>query len=197
MACCQAFQKRARLACLKLRPTCSTLCLPSITKLLCYFTIIPLIFFFYYSILEKYFDKLSLTTEPPYHQYTTDLNSRWKPSLPSNLTVVSIIKNNDNVELQLNSIFSQTIMPQGMIIIASKNTAKKVKHVIKENDKYSGFDVWIHVMETNKFRIIEHPYAGFVHGNMYACNILGLDHNGVHTKIVSLDWAGCETAIKI
>ncbi|CAJ0837619.1 9976_t:CDS:2, partial [Entrophospora sp. SA101] len=45
-------------------------------------------------------------------------------------------------------------MPQGMIIIASKNTAKKVKHVIKENDKYSGFDVWIHVMETNKFRII-------------------------------------------
>ncbi|CAJ0841022.1 8032_t:CDS:2 [Entrophospora sp. SA101] len=178
MACCQAFQKCARLACLKLRPTCSTLCLPSITKLLCYFTIIPLIFFFYYSILEKYFDKLSLTTEPPYHQYTTepddlfggvnpttmlsehtysqllDLNSRWKPSLPSNLTVVSIIKNNDNVELQLNSIFSQTIMPQGMIIIASKNTAKKVKHVIKENDKYSGFDVWIHVMETNKFRII-------------------------------------------
>nr|CAG8622142.1 12623_t:CDS:2 [Entrophospora candida] len=179
MAYCQAFQKCARLACLKLRPTCSTLCLPSITKLLCYFTIIPVIIFFCYSILEKYFDKLSLTTEPPYHQYTTepddlfggvnpttpmlsehtysqllDLNSRWKPSLPSNLTVVSIIKNNDNVELQLNSIFSQTIMPQGMIIIASKNTAKKVKHVIKENDKYSGFDVWIHVMETNKFKII-------------------------------------------
>ncbi|CAJ0840811.1 4911_t:CDS:2, partial [Entrophospora sp. SA101] len=118
----------------------------------------------------KYFDKLSLTTEPPYHQYTTDLNSRWKPSLPSNLTVVSIIKNNDNVELQLNSIFSQTIMPQGMIIIASKNTAKKVKHVIKENDKYSGFDVWIHVMETNKFRIIVVLGKKFIQNMVHTAN---------------------------
>src|SRR5437764_3748354 len=93
---------------------------------------------------------------PNEHTYSQllSLKSRWKPVLPSNLTVVSIIKNYDNVELQLKSIFDQTTKPEIMIIIDSKNTAKKINHIIKESDNYNSFDVWIHVMETKKFKVI-------------------------------------------
>nr|CAG8616748.1 4634_t:CDS:2 [Entrophospora candida] len=134
---------------------------------------------------DKYLDKVSLLTVSFVHSMLQSWNFKYYqevqrnedlsvPSTGSILRVCWVLK-------------SYVFDSDQHVNLEEKLTSKDEKYLQLDKNKAT---IWTSIKskqcENVNVQLAEHPYAGFVHGNMYACNILGLDHNGVHTKIVAL-----------
>ncbi|CAH1762142.1 8387_t:CDS:2 [Entrophospora sp. SA101] len=107
------------------------------------------------SWLEEIYGKVNISMLNG-HTYSQLLNlsSGWKSYLPlsSELTIISIVNDHDNIEAQLNSISNQTIKPENIIIITSKRIVNKIEYLIRK--KHNDLIISIYVMDADKLKLL-------------------------------------------